>query len=198
MEDKVQIVVPLRIYSALRTRGTAKSGTVIEYDEASYKEFKERVANWAVNNEQIKEAKRRLKGYTGLSVNITTYYKVANGDFWELPKLTSPDVDNISKALLDTLVIGELKRDDSTVFRLLIEKFYADRDYAVVEIQGYKIAKYTGNKSKVKSKSKSKTSTTEDKNKERKAQRKKNEKDAITQKNDQKFNDLLKWQQLNS
>lgn len=78
---------------------------------------------------------------TGYEVVITCYYKVVNSDYWNTPMITTPDVDNVAKALFDQ-ILGRLGINDSKIFDLRIRKYYGKENKIDFDINTYDIKKY--------------------------------------------------------
>ena len=47
---------------------------------------------------------------------------------WMIRKDTKPDIDNLAKAILDVLTEKQVWKDDSQVYRLVINKYYVEKD----------------------------------------------------------------------
>ncbi len=61
------------------------------------------------------------------------YAKEASKQDWIFPKSTKPDVDNLTKQILDSFQ-GILYKNDSQVYRLNIDKYYDFIDKPIIKV----------------------------------------------------------------
>lgn len=54
------------------------------------------------------------------------YFEVKDKKKWDMPKTSAPDVDNYCKAFIDQMTRAGFWLDDSQIFRLVAEKYYAE------------------------------------------------------------------------
>ncbi len=112
----------------------------MSYATAEYTQFKSMVA---------REVKRQIGDLffelnEPISLDINYYYQIPKsynkskrdklGMIHGKPKLSSPDVDNLSKTMLDAMS-GVLYRDDKQVYNLNVNKLWADLSAAKMVIQ---------------------------------------------------------------
>ena len=62
-----------------------------------------------------------------IKICLRFYFDVKNKQKWDMPKTTTPDVDNYCKAFLDQMTRAGFWFDDSQIFRLVAEKYYAEK-----------------------------------------------------------------------
>lgn len=62
-----------------------------------------------------------------IKICLRFYFDTKNKKNWDMPKVTTPDVDNYCKAFLDQMTRVGFWCDDSQVFRLVAEKYYAEK-----------------------------------------------------------------------
>lgn len=55
------------------------------------------------------------------------YFDVKDKKKWDMPMTVKPDIDNYCKAFLDQMTRAGFWLDDSQVFRLVAEKYYAEK-----------------------------------------------------------------------
>lgn len=79
----------------------------------------------------------------GIMVNIEFYFayntscKKSNVDKMEIvPKITRPDLDNMSKVICDTMTKLGYWEDDSRIYELRLRKFFAPKEKISIRIQG--------------------------------------------------------------
>jgi Holliday junction resolvase RusA-like endonuclease len=54
-----------------------------------------------------------------------------------VPKATRPDLDNLAKLILDSIVQAGILKDDSLIVELAMSKVYTDKSYIVIGIDDY-------------------------------------------------------------
>jgi Holliday junction resolvase RusA-like endonuclease len=62
-----------------------------------------------------------------VKVCLRFYFDVKDKKKWGLPKTTMPDVDNFCKAFLDQMTQCGFWEDDAQVYKLVAEKYYAEK-----------------------------------------------------------------------
>lgn len=50
-------------------------------------------------------------------------------------KATRPDVDNLAKSVLDSLVDAGVVKDDGLIYHLSLQKFYCEREFIAIDIE---------------------------------------------------------------
>lgn len=50
-------------------------------------------------------------------------------------KSTRPDVDNLAKSVLDSLVDAGVVKDDGLIYHLSLQKFYCEREFIAIDIE---------------------------------------------------------------
>ena len=113
-------------------------------DTPRYYQFKKEVQEIMerdIGKRTVERYVSELEVSTGYVATISCYYKVKNHEFWGVPMIKRPDLDNVAKAILDQ-VVARLGIDDGTVFRLDINKEYAKEDGIKIHLEGYQIPVY--------------------------------------------------------
>lgn len=62
-----------------------------------------------------------------VKVCLRFYFDIKDKKKWGLPKTTMPDVDNFCKAFLDQMTQCGFWEDDAQVYKLVAEKYYAEK-----------------------------------------------------------------------
>lgn len=62
-----------------------------------------------------------------IKICLRFYFDIKDKQRWDMPKTTTPDVDNYCKAFLDQMTRAGFWLDDSQIFRLVAEKYYAEK-----------------------------------------------------------------------
>lgn len=89
------------------------------------------------------EAKQKfnVKTYTGpTTVGLVFVYphtkqSAKQGD--SVPKVTRPDIDNLSKSVLDCMVAAGWMEDDNIIVELILRKIHAPDAQVVIDINDY-------------------------------------------------------------
>lgn len=141
-DSKIVIETNYNIVPASRPR-MAKNRT---YYAQPYRGFKDFFKNKVIEL-LTKQASKLLLPLQELSVpvsiHIIEYRRIANGDLsikklqneelYFKPDLSTPDLDNIEKSVLDAFN-NVLFKDDSSVYRMCSEKYTSHNDYTRIEI----------------------------------------------------------------
>lgn len=61
-----------------------------------------------------------------IKICLRFYFDTKDKRKWDMPKTSTPDVDNYCKAFLDQMTRAGFWLDDSQIFRLVAEKYYAE------------------------------------------------------------------------
>lgn len=112
-----------------------------------YQQFRDEIEHAMtrdIGNDEIERMMEEVKQSTGFKVYIKCGYKTANDEYWGVPRIVHPDVDNLMKPILDQ-VLGKLGINDAHVFSGTLEKEYAKNDYIHIVIDLYDIPKYKAN-----------------------------------------------------
>lgn len=119
-------------------------------DTKQYRRFKKEVEPTIerdLSPMAIQEIMDNVTKGNGYKVHITCYYERVNSDYWGIPMVIHPDVDNVLKGLFDQ-VLGRLGINDSRIFKNTIEKCYGEEDKVVFFVETYEIPEYKGMKPK--------------------------------------------------
>lgn len=112
-----------------------------------YQQFRDEIEHAMtrdIGNDEIESMMKEIKKATGFKVYIKCGDKVANEEYWGVPKIVHPDVDNLMKPILDQ-VLGRLGINDAQIFSGTLEKEYAKNDYIHIVIDLYDVPKYKNN-----------------------------------------------------
>ncbi len=122
-----------------------KNGGV--FDSKAYRNFKENIDGTIEHDigDVIDNYRNIVNEANGFKINIKCGYRIANSQFWGMPKITRPDADNTIKPIFDQ-VLGRLGIEDSQIFRVNFEKIYSNEDYIEIDVTTYEIAEYHSKK----------------------------------------------------
>lgn len=131
----MNIIIPGNPESQLRPRSTRYGNSIRLYDPKKTANYKEYVRLTAKN-----QCNRQFNG--ALVANISFYRQIPKSTSKKLRKLKNarivrptvkPDIDNMTKAILDSLN-GIAWDDDSQVVSLIANKYYSDDPRVEIEI----------------------------------------------------------------
>lgn len=95
-----------------------------------------RTANFEklIKLEAMKHFKDPFEGPIALGIEI--FIKSSAKSLYGKPKTTRPDADNYLKAISDSLN-GVAYKDDAQVFKMEISKYWADKDYILIQVEEF-------------------------------------------------------------
>ena len=132
----IRLVIPGDAVPQLRPRFARKGSYVTAYDPEKCRNYKAYIRHLAA--ERYKD--KPLEGAVGVRILIhrqapksLSKTKKAMALEGALRPTTKPDIENLSKGILDALN-GIVWRDDAQIVRLEIEKWYSDQPRAEIEI----------------------------------------------------------------
>ncbi|GGJ86148.1 hypothetical protein GCM10007063_05810 [Lentibacillus kapialis] len=132
----IKINIPGDPIAQARPRAVKMGKGIRMYDpkpSADYKKYVATIAKQHAPNKPIESALGvKLKIYRQIPKSTTKKRRQAMNDGIERP-IVKADIDNYSKAILDSLN-GIIYKDDSQVVGLWAEKYYSDSPCAIIEI----------------------------------------------------------------
>ena len=130
----IKLIIPGEVIPQLRPRFRRRGNYVQTYDPAKcrdYKDYIRRLASECYKDKPLDgavEVKILIHRHTPKSFGKT---KMAMALAGALRPTTKPDIENLSKGILDALN-GIVWRDDAQIVRLEVEKWYSDQPRAEV------------------------------------------------------------------
>lgn len=150
--DEFDFKLNTRPISASRPR-VFKNGGVA--DSNSYSKFRREIPTIMesqLTKRRVNDYKKRVRSNEeniGYKVSMELTFQCANEEYWGLPMIVKPDIDNLIKAIFDQ-VYYELGIDDRLIFEVNGVKKYGIDNEIKSKIEVYEVPKYKKKNSKKK------------------------------------------------
>ena len=132
----IKFRIPGKVQPQGRPRASSRGGYVRLYDPPTSRDYKKHVKEVAKEyapSEPLEGPLHVRMTFSKQYLKSWTKKQRANAEDGILLPTTKPDIDNLSKGIMDALN-GVIWKDDSQVVELLLSKIYDDEHYADVEI----------------------------------------------------------------
>lgn len=136
-ENKLEFTIEGKVQPQQRPRFSRQGGFVKAYDPPESANYKKYVAKVAENYKLDNLIDSAIKLTVDVFIQIPKSYtkkkrlQIENGELLHIKK---PDVDNLSKSIIDGIT-GVLWVDDNLIVELLIRKHYSDNPRAELKIE---------------------------------------------------------------
>jgi len=128
------------------------------FPKKAYADFKKDIDEIMYNDLDNALLQRFMKiadEHNGFEVEIDCHFEIKNSENWGQPKVTTPDLDNLTKGIFDQ-VLGRIGIPDGKIFKFTIGKWYAETSSIEFKVKAHHVQeavyKSHNNKSKKKSK----------------------------------------------
>ncbi|MBM0751732.1 RusA family crossover junction endodeoxyribonuclease [Staphylococcus epidermidis] len=142
--DEIVFELDIRPISASRPRVFKNGG--VSHSE-TYQKFAKDVPTEMKNlfsEEEIELMRQKLRNddiNIGYKVHQDLIFRCNNEDFWDVPMIVKPDIDNVIKSVFDQ-VYNYFGLDDKRIFSVESIKKYGSNDKIVSWIEVFEIPKY--------------------------------------------------------